>query len=162
MADNNPKSGTSSSFLFILSFIIVVIATFTTIGVLQPFRDYVEHLIPFTARETIFHGRLFTKKELSQFTGADDGDVYLAILGDVFDVTKGRKHYGVGGGYGFFSGDFSYIPDSFHRYSITGADNLFSCILMILDLIRQVSPQNRFFFWWIWLRCIDKKTSCKC
>ena len=106
MADKKPKSSTSSSFFYILAFIIVVIATFTTIGVLQPFRDYAEHLIPFTAREAIFHGRLFTKEELSKFTGADDGDVYLAILGDVFDVTKGRKHYGVGGGYGFFSGWF--------------------------------------------------------
>ncbi len=28
----------------------------------------------------------------------------LAILGQVFDVTKGRKHYGKDGGYAFFAG----------------------------------------------------------
>ncbi|XP_026854233.2 neuferricin [Electrophorus electricus] len=30
--------------------------------------------------------------------------LYLAILGQVFDVEKGRKHYGPDGGYRFFSG----------------------------------------------------------
>ena len=104
MADNEPKPYSITTFFYILALIIVVIATFSTVGVFQPFRDYVEGLMPFTARETIFHGRLFTKEELSTFTGVDNGDVYLAILGEVFDVTKGRRHYGVGGGYEFFSG----------------------------------------------------------
>ena len=111
MADNEPKNSISSSFFYILAFIVVVIATFATIGVFQPFQDYVESFMPFTARETLFHARLFTKEELSKFTGADEGDVYIAILGDVFDVTKGRKHYGIGGGYEFFSGKFrSIVP----------------------------------------------------
>jgi len=48
--------------------------------------------------------QLFTKEELSKFTGEENTRVYLAILGEVFDVTKGRKHYQKGGGYGFFSG----------------------------------------------------------
>ena len=107
MADKTERSKSSSTFFYFLALIIVVIATFASIQVFQPFRDYVENLMPFTARETIFHGRIFTKEELSQFTGANDGDVYLAILGDVYDVTKGRKHYGVGGGYHFFSGGFN-------------------------------------------------------
>ena len=102
--EQNANSYFSSSVFYILALIVVVIAAFTSIQSFQPFRDYVENLMPFTARERIFHGRMFTKEELSKFTGADERDVYLAILGDVFDVTKGRKHYGVGGGYHFFAG----------------------------------------------------------
>lgn len=50
-------------------------------------------------------GRIFTTSELKQYTGEDpDKPIYLAILGQVFDVTKGKEHYGKGGGYGFFSG----------------------------------------------------------
>ncbi|OWF44334.1 neuferricin-like [Mizuhopecten yessoensis] len=49
-------------------------------------------------------GRIFTKDELWKYRGEGDSAVYLAVLGQVFDVTKGRKHYGPGGGYEFFSG----------------------------------------------------------
>ncbi|XP_069135483.1 neuferricin-like isoform X2 [Argopecten irradians] len=48
--------------------------------------------------------RIFTKEELWKYRGEENGAIYLAVLGQVFDVTKGRKHYGPGGGYGFFSG----------------------------------------------------------
>ena len=34
------------------------------------------------------------------------GDIYLAIMGRVFDVTRGRDFYGPGGGYSFFSGKY--------------------------------------------------------
>ena len=49
--------------------------------------------------------KVFTKDELAKY-GADKGGdkVYLAMLGRVFDVSKGKKHYGKGGGYSFFSG----------------------------------------------------------
>jgi predicted heme/steroid binding protein len=49
--------------------------------------------------------RTFTPSELSQYDGRDGGPIYLAILGDVFDVTAGRKYYGQqGGGYAIFAG----------------------------------------------------------
>ncbi|XP_048450118.1 neuferricin-like, partial [Rhincodon typus] len=49
--------------------------------------------------------RLFTKSELSRYTGEKGSPgLYLAILGQVFDVKKGKKHYGPGGSYSFFSG----------------------------------------------------------
>ena len=48
--------------------------------------------------------RLLTKEELAQYTGENEGPVYLGILGSVYDVTRGKKHYGPGGGYSFFSG----------------------------------------------------------
>jgi hypothetical protein len=46
--------------------------------------------------------KVFTQEELGNYKGVDGSPVYLAVLGQVFDVTKGRKHYGPGGGYEFF------------------------------------------------------------
>lgn len=49
--------------------------------------------------------RLFTVQELAVYNGTDDAfPILLAILGSVFDVTKGKSHYGVGGGYNHFAG----------------------------------------------------------
>ncbi|XP_047085157.1 membrane-associated progesterone-binding protein 4-like isoform X2 [Lolium rigidum] len=49
--------------------------------------------------------RLWTPEELSVYNGTDEGlPILLGILGSVFDVTKGRSHYGPGGGYHHFSG----------------------------------------------------------
>ncbi|KAF8007604.1 hypothetical protein BT93_K1570 [Corymbia citriodora subsp. variegata] len=49
--------------------------------------------------------RLFTVEELALYNGTDDAlPILLGILGSVFDVTKGKSHYGVGGGYHHFSG----------------------------------------------------------
>lgn len=50
-------------------------------------------------------GRLLSQEELSLYNGREDSKgLYLAILGQVFDVEKGRKHYGPDGGYRFFTG----------------------------------------------------------
>jgi hypothetical protein len=67
--------------------------------------------------------KLFTKEELATYNGKAKGrPIYLgisetasffssypshsllAVLGDVFDVTKGDRYYAEGGGYAFFSG----------------------------------------------------------
>ncbi|CAL5203493.1 unnamed protein product [Lathyrus oleraceus] len=49
--------------------------------------------------------RLFSSEELSLFNGTDQGlPILLGILGSVFDVTKGKSHYGSGGGYNHFAG----------------------------------------------------------
>uniref|UniRef100_A0A8C1TDP9 Neuferricin n=1 Tax=Cyprinus carpio TaxID=7962 RepID=A0A8C1TDP9_CYPCA len=49
--------------------------------------------------------RMLTEDELSLYNGGENSKgLYLAILGQVFDVEKGRKHYGPGGGYHFFTG----------------------------------------------------------
>jgi cytochrome b involved in lipid metabolism len=47
--------------------------------------------------------RLFTRKELAESVG-DAPVLRLAILGKVYDVSKGRKHYGKDAGYSFFAG----------------------------------------------------------
>ncbi|XP_042337757.1 neuferricin-like, partial [Plectropomus leopardus] len=44
--------------------------------------------------------RLLSSRELSEYDGAEGSPgLYLAILGQVFDVHEGRKHYGPGGAY---------------------------------------------------------------
>jgi len=48
---------------------------------------------------------VFSEKDLMMYDGSDNSKLlYLAVLGSVFDVTAGRKHYGTGGSYAFFSG----------------------------------------------------------
>lgn len=49
--------------------------------------------------------RLFTAEELALHNGTDESiPILLGIIGSVFDVTKGKSHYGVGGGYNHFAG----------------------------------------------------------
>lgn len=48
--------------------------------------------------------RVFTMSELKRYTNLENG-LYLSILGQVFDVTKGEKHYGPGGSYHAFTGN---------------------------------------------------------
>jgi len=63
--------------------------------------------------------KLFTKDELSKYDGAENSlGLYLAIMGDVYDVEKGVKHYGVGGTYHFFAGrdaSLSFISGDFEN-----------------------------------------------
>ena len=47
--------------------------------------------------------RIFTPEELAASAG-DSQVLRLAILGSVFDVSAGRRHYGTGGDYAFFAG----------------------------------------------------------
>ena len=47
--------------------------------------------------------RIFSYKELIETKNQKDR-LYLAILGKVYDVTKGGKHYAPGGSYDFFVG----------------------------------------------------------
>lgn len=49
--------------------------------------------------------RDFTPKQLAAFDGKDDDTpVYVALRGDVFDVSAARHFYGPGGGYEMFRG----------------------------------------------------------
>ncbi|KAL4660591.1 neuferricin [Arapaima gigas] len=50
-------------------------------------------------------GRLLREDELCRYRGETGSPgLYLSLLGHVFDVSKGRRHYGPGGGYHFFAG----------------------------------------------------------
>lgn len=48
--------------------------------------------------------RVLTVKELEQYDGIQKPQLYLALLGTVYDVTKGDKHYGNDGTYRYFTG----------------------------------------------------------
>lgn len=55
--------------------------------------------------ETAEPVRLIRQQELSLYTGGRNSNgLYLSVLGQVFDVEKGRRHYGPDGGYHFFTG----------------------------------------------------------
>lgn len=55
--------------------------------------------------ESVLKDKLFTPEELKKYDGGPDSlGLYLAILGEVFDVEKGAQHYRPGGGYAFFTG----------------------------------------------------------
>lgn len=49
--------------------------------------------------------KIFTTSELKQYTNLENG-LYLSILGQVFDVTKGEKHYRPGENYHAFTGNY--------------------------------------------------------
>lgn len=54
--------------------------------------------------------RLLSSSELSLYDGEESSrGLYLAVLGQVFDVHRGHKHYGPGGAYHFMAGD-SLLP----------------------------------------------------
>nr|CAG4652020.1 EOG090X0A5G [Triops cancriformis] len=60
-----------------------------------------------TAKElpTIPKERIFTADELSTYKGQEETTpIYLALLGRVFDVSKGREYYRPGKGYHIFAG----------------------------------------------------------
>ena len=48
--------------------------------------------------------RLFTAEELSVYDGNRSTMIYLAVLGEVYDVTEGVGYYGPGQGYSCFAG----------------------------------------------------------
>ncbi|RIA97086.1 cytochrome b5-like heme/steroid binding domain-containing protein, partial [Glomus cerebriforme] len=48
---------------------------------------------------------IFSETELSKYDGSDpDLPIYIAMNGEVFDVTPGKHYYGKGGSYNFFAG----------------------------------------------------------
>lgn len=49
--------------------------------------------------------KLFTTDELAKYDGnVNEEEIYVSILGSVYDVTPGKNFYGRGCGYAFFTG----------------------------------------------------------
>eukprot|EP00635_Sarcinochrysidales_sp_CCMP3193_P000071 CAMPEP_0118905240 /NCGR_PEP_ID=MMETSP1166-20130328/9350_1 /TAXON_ID=1104430 /ORGANISM="Chrysoreinhardia sp, Strain CCMP3193" /LENGTH=230 /DNA_ID=CAMNT_0006844509 /DNA_START=1 /DNA_END=693 /DNA_ORIENTATION=+ len=47
--------------------------------------------------------RVFTKAELASYDGVNRPEIYMGIMGQVFDVSAGRQYYAKGEGYAFFA-----------------------------------------------------------
>jgi predicted heme/steroid binding protein len=45
-----------------------------------------------------------TKEELSKHNGKDGADIWLSVLGEVYDVSEGKQYYAPGMSYGAFAG----------------------------------------------------------
>lgn len=89
------SAGAGESFAVRLSYVAVVVAAAAT-------------LVAFAGQgggKPARRSTVFSAADLAAFTGEAEGEpIYLALLGDVFDVTKGAEHYGPEGGYHFFAG----------------------------------------------------------
>lgn len=51
-------------------------------------------------------GRIFSGDELSKYNGQNEPQLYLSLLGNVYDVSSGEKHYGADGSYHYFTGEY--------------------------------------------------------
>ncbi|KAJ2908038.1 Dihydrodipicolinate synthase [Coemansia aciculifera] len=47
---------------------------------------------------------MWTKREIAQYTGHNNGPILIAVKGKVYDVSLGRGFYGPGGAYSVFAG----------------------------------------------------------
>ena len=65
--------------------------------------SYVAKLLRYFSNK---NGVLLTADELKRFNGVDRKELYISLLGNVFDVTNGTQHYGPGQSYNVFVGQF--------------------------------------------------------
>lgn len=88
-------------------------------------------------------GSLLTPEELATYNGENGRPIYLALLGVVFDVSRGLKHYGPGCSYNFFVGrdaSVSFVTGEFENYDPEKADDVLS--LKSSDLIELAKWQQ--------------------
>lgn len=76
-----------------------------------------DNSIPFRTDEKGI--KLFTASELALCNGkGDNAELYLSILGSIYDVKKGFKHYGPDGSYHFFVGKFFFGTPNMEDWTI--------------------------------------------
>ncbi|XP_055911395.1 neuferricin homolog [Eupeodes corollae] len=122
--------------LFKLQFLIILIAVFAGIyypQILEKIKSLIFEIssssdnepiaVKFSAENDI---QLFSKAALAKFNGEnEDEPIYLSILGSVYDVSKGRKHYGTGCSYSYFAGkdaSKSFITGEFQEFDENSDD----------------------------------------
>lgn len=76
--------------------------------------DYTINIIATIIKNSLFSSKRFskptenvlTKEELKSYNGVEKPELFLSILGNVFDVTRASKHYGPNQQYNVFVGKF--------------------------------------------------------
>ena len=90
-----------SVYSIVLSIVVVLIAGLLTLTVTIHFANH--HTT--TAKATAKSKPLLTEEELLKHDGSNpDIPIYISILGRIYNVDKGRRHYEVGSGYNVFAG----------------------------------------------------------
>lgn len=108
------------------------IAVTRNIPYITPFMRKVHTYFGSTSNKSEIENNLFTIEELKQYNGEDGSKgIYIAILGQVFDVKKGKHHYGPGGSYHVFAG-----RDASKSF-ITGDFTAETCTDDVIDLSYQ-------------------------
>ncbi|KAL1417230.1 hypothetical protein MTO96_027108 [Rhipicephalus appendiculatus] len=83
----------------------------------------VKYVGSFFCRSKVTAKGVFTPEELARYDGSGDSlGLYLAVLGRVYDVSKGAEHYRPGGGYSQFAGrdaSRAYITGEFTEEGLT-------------------------------------------
>lgn len=64
---------------------------------------------------------IFTNSKLAEYDGEIQKRLYLAVLGSVFDVTKGKTHYQKGASYNYFIGNFFHLILQLFKYCLSQA-----------------------------------------
>jgi membrane-associated progesterone receptor component len=96
--------------------------------------------------------RDFTVEEMKNYDGTQpDGRVLVAVNGNVYDVTKGKRFYGPGGPYAAFGGRDA--SRGLATFSITapkdGYDDLSDLNTMEMDSVREWEEQFKEKYEWV-------------
>jgi cytochrome b involved in lipid metabolism len=82
----------------VLDYLLLIVVLLFTSYMMSLYMKYFTSLYKKATRSN----EHFTEESLSQYV--NDDKLYLSILGKVYDVTSGKKHYGKGQGYHYFVG----------------------------------------------------------
>lgn len=93
-----------------LKSIISIAVVFSAFKYRNELKSYYEN---FTSKVEEDKPGIYTTTKLAQYDGANQNNLYLAVLGTVFDVTEGKRHYEKGAAYNYFIGNSYFIPCSF-------------------------------------------------
>lgn len=112
--------GAFNVYYVLLSVVVVLIAGFLALSVSHHFTKSVTVTTKADIKPKLL---LLTEEELSKHDGSDPNvPIYLAILGRIYNVDKGRRHYEIGSGYNVFAGrdsSPSFVTGEFSREKAT-------------------------------------------
>ncbi|XP_030563140.1 neuferricin homolog [Drosophila novamexicana] len=142
-------------FKYRLAFILIIIAVLVKLyqkDVVQLLQIAAERYLNIAANKqtdsvsvqfTDTRGNLYTPEQLATYNGENGAAIYLSLLGAVFDVSRGLKHYGPGCSYNYFVGrdaSVSFVSGEFEHYDPKTADDVLS--LKPSDLIELAKWQQ--------------------